>query len=71
MIFLLMRVGRTEYDRCRGFVVIANSETEARELVQEEVCWEVGTWSDPKLSTCEMLDGTGLPRIVLTSFRAG
>jgi len=37
MIFLLKRIGKTGYDRCVGFVVIAASEAEARAVVQEEM----------------------------------
>lgn len=52
-----------------GFVVLANSEKEARAIAAAEGHWDPGDdapwWSDAKLTSCEEIAIDGQPRIIL------
>lgn len=70
------------YDKAFGFVVRAESESEARRVAQEnggEECYRgkdgYGTgksecWTDPSAATCVELSADGHPGLVMTDFAA-
>lgn len=59
------------YDCAHGFVVVAKSYKQARELASKDAGDEgAKTWLDPKTSTCTLLTPT-TPGIILKDFNAG
>lgn len=70
------------YDKTFGFIIRADTETEARHLAQtsshagDEVGWPSRTenslpaWTDPKYSTCVVLDVEGDPGVVMTDYHS-
>jgi prevent-host-death family protein len=71
-IYVLKRVGGTDYDETAGFVVVAGSPDEARRLAAGEADAEGdATWLMPDRSTCEAIDPAGSSGVVLRDFRAG
>jgi hypothetical protein len=70
-IYLLERIGGTDYDEAAGFVVVAESPDEARRLAAEQYGDEGSdTWLAPSRSTCKVIDSTR-QGVVLRDFRAG
>lgn len=67
------------YDKAFGFVVVANSETKAREIASEyagdedrtDSCKkrEVSVWLDPKITSCRILR-RDKEKLVLRDFRS-
>jgi prevent-host-death family protein len=69
-VYLLERIGRTDYDEAGGFVVVAESTDAARQQAAERAGDEGDvTWLTPSRSTCEVVSLS--PGIVLRDFRAG
>jgi len=69
-VYLLERIGGTDYDEAAGFVVVAESAEDARQQAAEQAGDEGGaTWLAPSRSTCEVVNLS--PGIVLRDFRAG
>jgi hypothetical protein len=63
---------RWGWDCAHGFVVRADSETDARLLAAGESGDELPTaWLKPELSTCEELTAEGGAEVVLRDFHAG
>jgi len=63
------------YDKAFGFVVIAETEDEARELASEQAGDEAdgdffNPWMDEEYSTCVELKPEGVPRVVLRNFKS-
>lgn len=65
-ILLPVKPHNVPWDKFDGHVVRAASETEARVICP---CMDEGKtfWTDPGLSTCELLTLTGDPGIILSS----
>jgi hypothetical protein len=60
------------YDEYVGFVVRAESEEQAREIVSKTNGQEGGkTWLDASKASCDLIDQAGSPGIILDSFNAG
>lgn len=57
------------YDKCFGFVIVANNEQEARLLAHKNACDENTNnktpWLHKKYSTCIEVESIGLPRVVI------
>lgn len=72
-VWLITRIGETEYDKYAGFVVIAKDEGSARDLAHAEASlgWKDPVWKDPAQSTCVELLPEGEERIVLSDYNAG
>ena len=69
-IYLLERIGGTDYDEAAGFVVVAESADAARQQAAEQAGNEGdATWLTPSRSTCEVVSLS--PGVVLRDFRAG
>jgi len=59
------------YDKSFGFVVIADSEGEARRRAAEYPGDEgAAVWLDSTETTCEEIDGDDEARVVISDFRA-
>lgn len=79
MLFLISRIGQTDYDEYDSFVVRAPSEEKARKAIVAthfpvEYSWhavERKVWLDPTKSTCERLRAGGKAAVVLGSYNAG
>ena len=64
------------YDEYEGFVVLAETEAEARALAHKEAAVmehpdRKGGYLDSARSTCELITFEGESRVVLSAFRAG
>lgn len=65
------------YGSCRGFVVVANSEKEAREIAACTASgkWskpeECGWWLSPEATSCEEVDPSGEPRALMGNWPTG
>lgn len=71
-VYFLNRLGELEYDVAEGFIVLADSEKEARALASRQHGDEgPATWTSSKLSTCEEVRLSGEPRVLLRDFYAG
>lgn len=73
MIYLLTRnEDDIRYDENTGFVVRAGSADEARRIAADAADDEgPQTWLNADLSTCELVDAFGKPRVILDSYNAG
>lgn len=72
-IFLLDRP-ECDYDEASGFVIMANSEEEAREIASKIHSWPkhvAQEWFNKDLVSCEELTGNGEAGLILESFHAG
>ena len=60
------------YDKAFGFVVIAASESEAREMAHnragDENCLGVDPWKDQRYSSCTELTADEAPGVVIRDF---
>lgn len=66
MIYLLTCVNYYEYAHVRGFVVIAKSEKEARELASKQPGFEGEKyWLDKTRSVCLKIDDLNKSRVLL------
>lgn len=63
-------VGYSEWTEPRGFVVLANSEGEAR-LVASRQEYSGEWWLNPDLTTCELVDPGGEPRAIMADEPTG
>lgn len=70
-LFLLVRVGETQYDEYVGFVVRAKDEFTARNIANTMPGDEGHIWSDPLQVRCTEITTKGDEGIVLGSFNAG
>lgn len=75
-LYIVKRIGDTDWDQYEGFVVAANSPAEARKLCADVIKGnynnsDAKTWSDPEQTTCKVLKPGLEPRIVLDSYKAG
>ena len=61
-----------DWDQITAFVIRAESEAAAR-AVAVAMCGDEGPdwWTDPKLSTCEMLEPDGPEGVILIDFAEG
>lgn len=66
------------YDVPSGFVILAGSEEEAREIARQSCFgWpdkrttDPYGWLDPKVTTCEEIEPEGIARVILCDFRHG
>jgi len=71
-LYLIDRIGHVGYDEFDGFVIAAESETEARSLCNQAD--EGDIWGNQLDATCELIgtakDGTN-KGVILESFNAG
>lgn len=73
-LWLLKRIGRTDWDEYAGFVVRAATEDDARAVARQGTePWEDenACWLDPAQASCTELLATGEPGVILDSFKAG
>ena len=67
MIYLIERIGETNYDEYRAFVVRARTATRARKFVAAgDGQAEPRTWTDPSLSTCTRIREDGDEAVILS-----
>lgn len=67
-----LKVKQWTWDCAYGFVVRAETESEARTFAGKEAGDEEATpWLDPKLTSCEVLTFEGEAGVVLRDFLAG
>lgn len=77
MIFRLYRISEPDWDQYYGFVVRAENELLARELVASKIfnspyeAPERAIFLDSKLSVCDPVLDIEDPKIILSSFKAG
>jgi hypothetical protein len=76
MLFHIERIGwpnvEPYWDTVEGFVVMAESADEARQLASQQKGDEgKAVWLNPKKSQVTLLDYTGDPRVILRAFHAG
>lgn len=64
-----------EYTCFQGFVIVALSEEGARDIASE---YDDGSanrsgpwWLDPEVTTCQIVDGDGMPCVVLADTSTG
>jgi len=74
-VYLLERLTKADRGEYAGFVVLADSETEARHLASGEGGSgqrETEYWLDPVMTSCELIDVENDPAgIILSDFNAG
>ena len=77
-LWLLQRLdARFGYDETQGFVVVAETEDEARKIAQknggDETAWDSPFWTDSEMTTCRELRAEHFPeaKIILRDFSAG
>lgn len=71
-VWIIRRIGRTNYDQHDGHVVLAPSEESAREIIATASGIEQpNIWRSRAFSTCLEVDAITEPGIVLSSFNAG
>jgi hypothetical protein len=72
-LYLLERIGDTDYDEHVGFVIRAPNAKTARELAAGEAnsFYDGPTWLDPSRSTCRPLKDAGAMGVILADFIAG
>lgn len=75
-IYRLLRLGDTDWDHHRGFVIRAQSEDRARELASlfykenyDDFDGIDAVWLHPECSSCEILSEDGPEEILLEDFR--
>jgi len=72
MIYLLTRIGDVNYEENAGFVIRAESESEARSIANDgTISGEGQIWTDPTKVKCEEVDPLGTSQIILIDFYAG
>lgn len=62
------------YDKAFGFVIRADNEDSARELIKEKDASGMegnDPWLNPRYSTCEEITPDGKPEIIITDERYG
>lgn len=71
-IYLIKRIGNTDYDQYSGFVVVATNSIKARELAKASG-FDEALWLDPLQATCRKIGTSGncARGVVLESFHAG
>ena len=69
-VYLLYRTDSVGYEEYDAKVIIARTESEARELANVKTADEGPIWNDPTKVTCANLD-LHVARVVLESFKAG
>lgn len=69
-LFILERLDSVGYDEYDSFVVRAENETEARNLVGNNH-YPGKIWKCQESSSCEQIKTTGETKIILGSFNAG
>ena len=82
-LFILRQVKEWEpwYDTAKGFIVRAETEQAARQLIydyaKDRYCWEDDlvagregkeVWLNPELTTCTELDPDGKPELIMRDF---
>jgi hypothetical protein len=60
-----------QYDVTDGFVIRAETATDAREMANTSSANEGYIWEDPPLTTCTRIDEYGEPEIILCDNHAG
>ena len=73
-LWILSRTDDVDYDQYDSFVILANDETEARQLAEAhgEVWRKKGVWLNPDMCTCELLTRKGKQaKVILGSYNAG
>lgn len=71
-IYLIKRVGRTDYDQYAGFVVAAESPAKAREIASSGYGRSI--FAHPEGATCAQIGTAGpkvVPGVILSDYRAG
>ena len=77
MLFLLERIGETDYDEANVFVIRAKTEKEAREMcvqsrsMDDLLFSKEPEWLDPLLTTCKVLKSTGKSEVICEDFKGG
>jgi hypothetical protein len=71
MIYLLTRIGDTEYDEYDAKIIRAKTENEARYIANETTGDEGRIWDNATLVKCENIDSDGDACELLGSYNAG
>lgn len=71
MIYLLSRKDVAHYDETRKMVVRAISETQAREIANQNASNEGPIWTDPKQASCERVTEKGFAKMICVDVREG
>lgn len=72
MIYILHRIGYTNWDEVRCLVVRAVNPESARLIASHHHADEgAHVWTDPTHTTCEVLRVQGDPGLILRDFKAG
>jgi hypothetical protein len=72
-LYLIERIGNTDYDEHAGFVIRADTAKKARKLAGTVPgsMSEADLWLDPTRSTCSILKHEGPEEVILEDYRAG
>jgi len=71
MLWIIGRIGPTDWNETEAMVVRAESEKEARKVAAKDNVSAEDVWLDPTKSKCETLQASGNSQVILAHVKYG